>query len=65
MKKWRIYLLGVLFIVLGMSFTQKIVADETIVAMHRMYNQNTGEHFYTKNPYERAQLAEIGWKTKE
>lgn len=62
MKKWRIYLLGALFIVLGMSFTQKIVADETIVAMYRMYNQNTGEHFYTKNPYERAQLAEIGWK---
>lgn len=62
MKKWRIYLLGALFIVLGMSFTQMIVADETIVAMYRMYNQNTGEHFYTKNPYERAQLAEIGWK---
>lgn len=54
MKKWRIYLLGALFIILGMSFTQKIVADETIVAMYRMYNQNTGEHFYTKNPYERA-----------
>ena len=30
-------------------------------AVYRMYNQNSGEHFYTKNPAERNNLAAAGW----
>ena len=29
--------------------------------MHRLYNPNSGEHFYTANDSEAAGLAEIGW----
>lgn len=29
--------------------------------MYRLYNPNSGEHFYTKDSYERDQLASIGW----
>ena len=32
------------------------------VAMYRMYNPNSGEHFYTGNAQERAQLVSVGWK---
>ncbi|EUN33525.1 Cell wall surface anchor family protein [Lactococcus cremoris] len=30
-------------------------------AVYRMYNANSGEHFYTKNSYERDSLKNIGW----
>ena len=30
-------------------------------AMYRMYNQNTGEHFYTSNQNEKIKLTNIGW----
>ena len=29
--------------------------------VYRMYNPNTGEHFYTKNPQERDMLSGAGW----
>lgn len=30
-------------------------------AMHRLYNPNNGEHFYTKNTYEKNSLVNVGW----
>lgn len=30
--------------------------------MHRLYNPNSGEHFYTADIYERSDLVEAGWK---
>lgn len=30
--------------------------------VYRLYNRNTGEHFYTKNTYERSSLIQNGWK---
>lgn len=30
--------------------------------MHRLYNPNSGEHFYTGNPNEKNQLSSLGWK---
>lgn len=30
--------------------------------MWRLYNPNTGEHFYTANTYERDHLASVGWR---
>ena len=32
------------------------------VPMHRLYNPNTGEHFYTGSEKERDNLIETGWK---
>lgn len=36
--------------------------ETTTVSMYRLYNPNSGEHFYTKDVVERNHLAEIGWK---
>lgn len=30
-------------------------------AMYRVYNYNSGEHFFTANSYEASQLAHLGW----
>lgn len=32
------------------------------VEMHRLYNPNSGEHFYTKNISERNNLISLGWR---
>ena len=32
------------------------------VAMHRLYNPNSGEHFYTASAHERDSLRRTGWK---
>ncbi|MGI6118869.1 MAG: metallophosphoesterase [Bilifractor sp.] len=34
---------------------------EKTVVMYRIYNPNSGEHFYTKNPNERKHLISLGW----
>ena len=36
------------------------LADE--LAMYRLYNPNTGEHFYTSSVSERDSLSNVGWK---
>lgn len=33
----------------------------TIGQMYRVYNPNSGEHFYTASTYERDQLIKVGW----
>ena len=33
-----------------------------VLAMNRLYNPNTGEHFYTANSYERDNLVSCGWR---
>ncbi|AGH40597.1 leucine-rich repeat domain-containing protein [Bifidobacterium thermophilum] len=35
-----------------------------IVAMFRLYNPNSGEHFYTGNAVERDSLVRVGWKSE-
>lgn len=35
---------------------------KTFLEMHRMYNPNSGEHFYTNSDNERDSLTKIGWK---
>ena len=32
------------------------------IAIYRLYNPNTGEHFYTGSPEERDNLKEVGWE---
>lgn len=34
------------------------------VAMHRLYNPNSGEHFYTSSDSERDGLMELGWQSE-
>lgn len=36
-------------------------ATGNVIAMHRLYNPNSGEHFYTQNIAERDYLDRIGW----
>lgn len=45
--------------VLGLLGVSNAYADEQ---MHRMYNPNSGEHFYTANVAEKQHLASVGWK---
>ena len=37
-------------------------ADTSGVTMYRLYNPNSGEHFYTKNASEKSGLVTAGWK---
>lgn len=41
--------------------THVAYADEGSQEMYRMYNPNSGEHFYTANSYERDNLKSLGW----
>jgi len=43
------------------AFTTHVNAQET-VDMHRLYNPNSGEHFYTANTAEKDHLVKVGWK---
>ncbi len=49
---------------LGLNLTSGTVhADNTdTVNMYRLYNPNSGEHFYTGNDKERSHLVSVGWK---
>jgi hypothetical protein len=38
--------------------------QETSVPMYRLYNPNSGEHFYTQNGSERNYLISIGWNNE-
>ncbi len=40
------------------------MADDNTVDMYRLYNPNSGEHFYTGSKYERASLLFVGWKNE-
>ncbi|WP_257589921.1 hypothetical protein [Lactococcus lactis] len=33
--------------------------------MYRLYNKNTGEHFYTRSAFERDSLIKGGWNNEE
>ena len=64
MKKRLISL--VLAVCLLMSFVPTaaiaaIVSNEDAVAMYRLYNPNSGEHFYTGSEEERDNLVNVGW----
>lgn len=43
----------------GLAFADN-AAEET-QAMHRLYNPNSGEHFYTASDEERWHLIDVGW----
>lgn len=62
MKKKMIQTLVALpFALAAFAFTTQANAQET-VDMHRLYNPNSGEHFYTANTAEKDHLVKVGWK---
>lgn len=38
------------------------IYDTTAVALYRVYNPNSGEHFYTQDTNERKHLVSVGWR---
>ena len=44
------------------SFNMTLPGAVSYVPMYRLYNPNSGEHFYTANAAEKDNLARIGWK---
>ncbi|MGT2961258.1 N-acetylmuramoyl-L-alanine amidase [Streptococcus caballi] len=47
---------------LSATNTQAQSAAVTTLAMYRLYNPNSGEHFYTSNGYEKVSLVKLGWR---
>ena len=45
----------------GSSSSSNRVNLSSVHEMHRMYNPNSGEHFYTKETAERDHLVSVGW----
>lgn len=49
------------------SIVENIIFDDTLTVnnktetMYRVYNPNSGEHFYTRNVYEKNHLVSLGW----
>ncbi|KKW70508.1 hypothetical protein VN96_2362 [Lactococcus cremoris] len=39
----------------------KVSADSTQAEIYRLYNKNTGEHFYTSSAFERDSVNKSGW----
>lgn len=39
----------------------KVSADSTQAEIYRLYNKNTGEHFYTSSAFERDSVSKSGW----
>lgn len=49
------------FLVLG-TIGIKVQAQESSVSMYRLYNPNSGEHFYTASVGEKNNLVRVGWR---
>lgn len=61
MKTYK--LLGAAVLAAGFFLvTTTVQAAEKGATMYRVYNKNSGEHFYTKNVAEKNNLVKIGWK---
>ncbi len=62
-KRFLSIALTALFVcgVVAMLPTSSYAAEDAGVTMYRLYNENTGEHFYTQSENEYATLGSIGW----
>lgn len=58
-------LLSLIFATLLFATVSIALADSVEAAdMHRLYNPNSGEHFYTANTNEKNHLTKVGWKSE-
>ena len=64
MKKKKISLKAIAFLLVSIVaiFTLSPEAEAATDDMYRLYNPNSGEHFYTKDGAERDMLKGVGWK---
>lgn len=61
----KVNILKAVGVTLGTLATLTIVAtnaEAASVQMYRVYNPNSGEHFYTKSSEEKQDLVNVGWK---
>ncbi|MGI6118955.1 MAG: N-acetylmuramoyl-L-alanine amidase [Bilifractor sp.] len=57
------FLLIASFLIFPGKSTEKVFAQsKESVPVYRMYNPNSGEHFYTKSETEKKHLRSLGWK---
>lgn len=61
MKTWEKIALSALAFV-GFGLSASVVQAESWQDMYRLYNPNSGEHFYTANTNEKSHLQKIGWR---
>lgn len=63
LKKAMRYICTAIFMILfGMMLTIVPARADQDVAIYRMYNRNSGEHFYTPVEAEKEQLQSAGWR---
>lgn len=62
MKKSSLVKASVAFSMLFVAVGISAAAEASSVSMHRLYNPNSGEHFYTQNGIEKDGLQKAGWK---
>lgn len=63
MKKKKI--LALMVSTFALATASLAFADKANAAdMHRLYNPNSGEHFYTANTGEKNNLTKVGWKSE-
>ncbi|MDR2976281.1 MAG: hypothetical protein LBV19_03125, partial [Streptococcaceae bacterium] len=60
MKKKKLLFVGAAVLALSLGISVK-TADAD-VDMLRLYNPNSGEHFYTAGPAEKDNLVKAGWE---
>ncbi len=62
LRKFALALVMFCFAVAGVATpAAAIVRPSDAAAMHRLYNPNSGEHFYTASVYERDAVVAAGW----
>lgn len=59
MRKWCLLASMMLFICLPAS-----VEASSVLSMQRLYNPNSGEHFYTASMIEQQMLVDLGWQAE-
>ncbi|MDO4537461.1 MAG: hypothetical protein Q4B54_04810 [Coriobacteriales bacterium] len=65
MKKWTTQLTALMALALAailLAPASALAADT--VEMHRLYNPNSGEHFYTASAGEKSALVDAGWRSE-
>ena len=61
MKTWEKIALSTLAFV-GFGLSASVVQADSWQDMYRLYNPNSGEHFYTANTNEKSHLQKAGWR---
>ncbi|MDQ0222183.1 excalibur calcium-binding domain-containing protein [Streptococcus moroccensis] len=61
MKKWFLTFVAVFVGFLFQSSFNVSAVEASTVEMYRLYNPNSGEHFYTRDGNEKNHLVNVGW----